>query len=91
MNYVLYYGRYSPGVPAQHMGRATLGIHDTHRALCVHTAVVTTAELRTLSAQAAAHARVIRLRLADRKVLQTPAGTVGPLERGFSEIVNERH
>ena len=29
-----------------------------------------------------------RLRLADRRVHQTPAGTVGPLERGFSEITN---
>ena len=29
-----------------------------------------------------------RLRLADRKVHHTPAGTVGPLERGFSEITN---
>ena len=29
-----------------------------------------------------------RLRKLDRKVNQTPAGTVGPLERGFSEITN---
>ncbi len=31
---------------------------------------------------------LVRLRSADRKVHQTPAGTVGPLERGFSEITN---
>jgi hypothetical protein len=30
--------------------------------------------------------RLIGLRLADRKVHQTPAGMVGPPERGFSEI-----
>ena len=29
-----------------------------------------------------------RLRKLDRKVNQTPAGKVGPLERGFSEITN---
>ena len=29
-----------------------------------------------------------RLRKLDRKVHHTPAGTVGPLERGFSEITN---